>query len=165
MPSNEKLTEDILALDPEAKVEGLTNPKLVALLKQLRAKAYVASKQPEIEKSAEVGAKLIDVLTQGKGLQLVAPPEEDAPEPKVEEPKVEEPKVEEPKVEEPKVEEPKVEEPKPAAAEPTNVHRVAEGKSITSKRGVLGPGDEVRPEYFVGGESVLDDLIEKGLVK
>ena len=160
MPTNEKLTEDILALDPEAKVEGLTNPKLATLLKELRAKTYVASKQPEIEKSAEVGAKLIDVLTQGKGLQLVAPPEEDAPEPKVEEPKVEEPKVEEPKVEEPKVEEPK-----PAAAEPTNVHRVAEGKSITSKRGVLGPGDEVRPEYFVGGESVLADLIEKGLVK
>ena len=145
MPTNEKLTEDILELDPEAKVEGLTNPKLATLLKELRAKTYVASKQPEIEKSAEVGAKLIDVLTQGKGLQLVAPPEEDAPEPKVEEPKVEEPK--------------------PAAAEPTNVHRVAEGKSITSKRGVLGPGDEVRPEYFVGGESVLADLIEKGLVK
>lgn len=154
MPSNKELTDDILALDPEAKVEGLTNPKLATLLKQLRAKAYVASKQPEIEKSAEVGAKLIDVLTQGKGLQLVAPPEEYAPEPNAA-----------PMVLDTDQPEPEPEPEPAAAAEPTNVHRVAEGKSITSKRGVLGPGDEVRPEYFVGGESVLADLIEKGLVQ
>ena len=153
MPSNKELTDDILALDPEAKVEGLTNPKLATLLKQLRAKAYVASKQPEIEKSAEVGAKLIDVFTQGKGLQLVAPPEEDAPEPNAA-----------PTVLDTDQPEPEPE-PEPTTAEPTKVHRVAEGKSITSKRGVLGPGDEVRPEYFVGGESVLADLIKKGLIK
>ena len=152
MPSNKELTDDILALDPEAKVEGLTNPKLATLLKQLRAAEKTTDTDIAPKKST--------------GFDLIAPAETDPPTTTAAvDQSTPEPKVEEPKVEEPKVEEPKVEEPKPAAAEPTNVHRVAEGKSITSKRGVLGPGDEVRPEYFVGGESVLADLIEKGLVK
>lgn len=156
MPTNEKLTEDILALDPNAEVEGLTNPKLVALLKQLRAKQYAASKQPEIEKTASVAAGLIDVLTQGKGLQLGAPPEDDAPESTTLEP---EPTSTTP---EHKVEEPK---PTPTAAEPTKVLSVAEGKAITSKRGVLGPGEEVRAEYFVGGEETLQSLKKQGMIK
>ena len=146
MPSNEKLTEDILALDPEAKVEGLTNPKLVALLKQLRA----------AEKTTDTAVALNEALTPKKstGFDLIAPAETDPP------------PTAEPNAAPTGLDTDQPEpEPEPTAAEPTNVHRVAEGKSITSKRGVLGPGDEVRPEYFVGGESVLADLIEKGLVK
>lgn len=166
MPTNEKLIEDILALDPNAEVEGLTNPKLVALLKQLRAKQYVASKQPEIEKTANVAAGLIDVLTQGKGLQLGAPPEDDAPESTTIETKPT-PTVVEPEPE--KLAEPipsaDKEEPTPAAAEPTKVLSVAEGKAITSKRGVLGPGEEVRAEYFVGGEETLQSLKKQGMIK
>ena len=137
MPSNKELTEDILALDPEAKVEGLTNPKLATLLKQLRAAEKTTDTDIAPKKST--------------GFDLIAPAETDPPTTAA------------PTVLD--TDQPEPEEPKPAAAEPTNVHRVAEGKSITSKRGVLGPGDEVRPEYFVGGESVLADLIEKGLVK
>lgn len=158
MPTNEKLIEDILALDPNAEVEGLTNPKLVALLKQLRAKQYVASKQPEIEKTAGVAAGLIDVLTQGKGLQLGAPIEEDAPASTALEP---EPT---PTVVEPTPSAGK-EEPTPTVAEPTKVLNVAEGKAITSKRGVLGPGEEVRAEYFVGGEETLQSLKKQGMIK
>lgn len=162
MPTNEKLIEDILALDPNAEVEGLTNPKLVALLKQLRAKQYVASKQPEIEKTANVVAGLIDVLTQGKGLQLGAPPEEDAPASTTLEPNAEEPEPE--KLVEP-ISSADKEEPTPVAAEPTKFLSVAEGKAITSKRGVLGPGEEVRAEYFVGGEETLQLLKKQGTIK
>lgn len=168
MPTNEKLIEDILALDPNAEVEGLTNPKLVALLKQLRAKQYVATKQPEIEKTAKVAAGLIDVLAQGKGLQLGAPPEDDAPESTTPEPEPT-PTVVEPEPE--KLAEPipstntKGPEPTPTAAEPTKVLSVAEGKAITSKRGVLGPGEEVRAEYFVGGEETLQSLKKQGMIK
>lgn len=159
MPTNEKLIEDILALDPNAEVEGLTNPKLVALLKQLRAKQYVATKQPEIEKTAKVAAGLIDVLTQGKGLQLGAPPEDDAPEPT---PTVVEPEPE--KLADP-IPSADKEEPTPTASEPTKVLSVVEGSSITSKRGVLGPGEEVRAEYFVGGEETIRSLKKQGLIK
>lgn len=136
MPSNEKLTEDILALDPNAEVEGLTNPKLVALLKQLRA----AHNSTDVE------------IVRPVGIQLGAPLEENEPVSTAPEPKVEEPKVEEPK-------------PTPAAAEPTKVLNVVEGSSITSKRGVLGPGEEVRAEYFVGGEETIQSLKKQGLIK
>lgn len=135
MPSNKDLIEDILAIDPDAKVEGLKNEQLYALLKELRAKQYVASKQPEIEKAATVEANLIDVLTQGKGLQISAPVEhEPEPEPEY-----------------------------PATQIPT--YRVVEGRAITSKRGILGPGSEVRPEFFVNGEAVIAELLEKGTIK
>lgn len=166
MPSNEKLTEDILALDPNAEVEGLTNPKLVALLKQLRAKQYAASKQPEIEKTASVAVGLIDVLTQGKGLQLGAPPEDDAPESTTIETKPTPHDAEPEKLPEPSPStNTKGPEPTPAAAEPTKPLSVAEGKAITSKRGVLGPGEEVRAEYFVGGEETLQSLKKQGMIK
>lgn len=46
-----------------------------------------------------------------------------------------------------------------------SVPRVAAGKAITSKRGVLKPGTEVKPEYFSNGEETLKELIEKGFVE
>lgn len=148
MPTNEKLIEDILVLDPNAEVEGLTNPKLVALLKQLRA----SDKSTAQSKSV--------------GIQLGAPLEEDAPASTTLEPEPT-PTVVDPEPE--KLAEPipsaDKEEPTPAAAEPTKVLSVAEGKAITSKRGVLGPGEEVRAEYFVGGEETLQSLKKQGMIK
>ena len=42
---------------------------------------------------------------------------------------------------------------------------IAEGKAITSRKGILGPGKEVRPEYLSGdGAAVLEDLVKKGMV-
>lgn len=138
MPTNEKLIEDILALAPNAEVEGLTNSKLAALLKQLRA----AHNSTDVE------------IVRPAGIQLGAPLEEDAPASTTLEPESTTP--------EHKVEEPK---PTPTAAEPTKVLSVAEGKAITSKRGVLGPGEEVRAEYFVGGEETLQSLKKQGTIK
>lgn len=148
MPSNEKLTEDILALDPNAEVEGLTNPKLVALLKQLRASDRSTAQSKPV------------------GIQLGAPPEDDSPEPTTLEYEPAPQDAEPEKLPEPiPSADTKGPEPTPTAAEPTKVLSVVEGSSITSKRGVLGPGEEVRAEYFVGGEETIQSLKKQGLIK
>lgn len=41
---------------------------------------------------------------------------------------------------------------------------IADGKSLTSKKGILGPGDEVKAEFF-NGENTLEKLINSGHVK
>lgn len=43
-------------------------------------------------------------------------------------------------------------------------YAVAKGKSITSKRGILGPGDEVRVTDLSGGKERLDELAKAGVV-
>lgn len=43
-------------------------------------------------------------------------------------------------------------------------HEVAAGKSITSKKGVLSEGDEVKAEYLGGGQDALDKLVLGGFV-
>jgi len=42
---------------------------------------------------------------------------------------------------------------------------VSEGVAITSKKGILGPGKEVKAEYFPNGEKTLKELVEKELVE
>ena len=42
---------------------------------------------------------------------------------------------------------------------------VAEGKTITSKKGILVEGDEVLPEYFAGGKKSIDSLLEAKCIK
>ena len=42
---------------------------------------------------------------------------------------------------------------------------VPEGTSITSKKGVLADGDEVKAEYLSGGEKTLNGLVKSGHVK
>ena len=41
---------------------------------------------------------------------------------------------------------------------------LADGVFITSKRGVLKPGDEVKPEYLGGGEAALNTFIKANKV-
>lgn len=65
--------------------------------------------------------------------------------------------------EEPKAAETSTAPPEPAKA-PQGGLRVAPGKSITSLRGILGPGEPVHPHYFAGGQQTLSDLKAKGLV-
>lgn len=45
-----------------------------------------------------------------------------------------------------------------------NVIVVASGKSITSKKGILKEGQEVKAKYFQGGQKTIDDLLEKGFL-
>lgn len=42
---------------------------------------------------------------------------------------------------------------------------VAEGKTITSKKGILVEGDKVLPEYFAGGEKSIDSLLKAKCIK
>ncbi len=51
---------------------------------------------------------------------------------------------------------------KAAAEKPDWV--VAEGKSITSKKGVLAPGNEVKEEYLGGGKKSFDALKKQKIV-
>ena len=39
---------------------------------------------------------------------------------------------------------------------------MAAGKSTTSKRGIIGPGDELKPEHFAGGQKKLDAMKASG---
>lgn len=41
---------------------------------------------------------------------------------------------------------------------------VAPGLEITSRRGILKSGDEVKPQYFKHGQKTIDDLISNGSV-
>ena len=41
---------------------------------------------------------------------------------------------------------------------------IAPGKAITSRKGVLSDGDEIKAEYVAGGEDTLADLVKKGFV-
>lgn len=43
-------------------------------------------------------------------------------------------------------------------------HCVAEGKSLTSKRGILGAGAEVAAEDLAGGEEAFETLVAAGYV-
>jgi len=51
--------------------------------------------------------------------------------------------------------------PKPAPEKKLPPYSIAEGRSVTSKKGVLGPGDEVRPEWLGGGQKAFDSLLDK----
>lgn len=41
---------------------------------------------------------------------------------------------------------------------------VQERKSCTSKKGILGPGDEVLAKYFDDGEKAIERLEKKGVI-
>ena len=41
---------------------------------------------------------------------------------------------------------------------------VANGKSLTSKKGILVSGQEVKGKFFAGGQSTVDDLVKKGFI-
>jgi hypothetical protein len=43
-------------------------------------------------------------------------------------------------------------------------HSVASGKSITSRRGILAPGDEIKAEDLSGGKESLDKFVKSGHV-
>ncbi|MBK2258730.1 hypothetical protein [Francisella philomiragia] len=46
-----------------------------------------------------------------------------------------------------------------------NEYKVAEGKAITTRKGILSDGDVVVAKDVAGGEETLKNLLEKGFVK
>ncbi len=47
---------------------------------------------------------------------------------------------------------------------PTHPYEIAPGKSLTCKRGVLGPGQEIRECDVSGGKDQLEHLVKRGHV-
>jgi hypothetical protein len=43
-------------------------------------------------------------------------------------------------------------------------HYIADGKSVTSKKGILGPGAKVEADFFNGGKTTLNVLVRSGYV-
>lgn len=43
-------------------------------------------------------------------------------------------------------------------------YTVVAGRGITSKRGIIGGGDRVFARDFEGGQAILDDFVERGLI-
>jgi len=41
---------------------------------------------------------------------------------------------------------------------------IAEGKSMTSKKGILAPGAEVKPEFVSGGQETIDFHVKRGTI-
>lgn len=61
-------------------------------------------------------------------------------------------------------EKPDAETKKPEAQAAKPPYSVSEGRAITSKKGMLGAGSEVKAEYLGGGQKALDVLVRKGIV-
>ena len=90
------------------------------------------------------------------------------------EPKAGEPKAGEPKAGEPKASEPKASEPKaaPVAARKPKVEKpkrapgvyVADGKTVTSRKGLLKSGASVTVDCFGGGDAAMERLIDRGVL-
>ena len=43
-------------------------------------------------------------------------------------------------------------------------YELAKGKSLTTKKGIIGEGKEIKAEYLAGGKDALDALVEKGYI-
>lgn len=131
MATNAELIEQIKAINPEAKTDGLKNEDLRVLLKTTKE----------------------SVVTQSEGvtpLQVSNPTHID----------------DEDAAAKAQAEADAAAKAQQSNDEPTEqVYVVVEGQSITSKKGVLGPGAEVKAEYFAGGEEIIESLLERGLIK
>lgn len=66
--------------------------------------------------------------------------------------------------EKPKAEAPKKAEDAPVQAAPKFAHTVAPGRAVTSKKGILKAGGEVKAEWLGGGEESLKRLVSKKIV-
>lgn len=68
------------------------------------------------------------------------------------------------KVEAPKA--PEKEAPKqPEQKSKAHPYSIAAGRSVTSKKGILTEGSEVRADWLAGGDQALQRLVSKGVVK
>jgi len=63
------------------------------------------------------------------------------------------------------VEQPKQETPAPVKASAGVAYKVAKGKSLTCKKGILSEGVEVKPEWIGGGQTALDVLVKNQVVR
>ena len=144
MPSNEKLIESIKEIDENFNHDGQSNADMVAMLKELRLKQSIL----ELDENADLEGKDIEALT--------AMLEELKPEPGDAAKEAAEAKAAAKLAKEEKAAEEK------AAKKPP--YTIADGKAITTKRGILAEGDEIKVKDLPGGKESLDAFIKTGHV-
>ena len=167
MPTNKELIEDILKIQPDVNTNDLNKTQLTALLSDLQAahalstpgddanpdlevvtppqpeptaaQLYVASRQPEISKMAEGAMNILNTLTDLKhgASETVSPTPDPEPEDDTD----------------------------PEVETQPKAFTVVEGKSITSRRGLLKSGREISADDLAGGQESLNWLISKGYIK
>lgn len=142
MPSNEKLTASIKELDENFDLEGKTNAEMVAILKELRLIESIL----ELDENADFEGKDVEALT--------AMLEELKPEPGNPAQEAADAKAAATQAKKEKAAEAK------AAKKPP--YTIAEGKSITTKRGILADGDEIKAKDLSGGKDAIDKFIKTG---
>jgi len=142
MPSNEKLTASIKEIDENFDLEGKSNAEMVAILKELRLKQSILA----LDENADLEGKDVEALT--------AMLEELKPEPG------------NPAQEAADAKSKAKEERKEQAAEEQAAKKppftIAKGKSITTKRGILADGDEIKVKDLPGGKEAIDSFVKSG---
>jgi len=142
MPSNENLTKSILEIDENFDLEGKNNADMIAILKELRLKQSILA----LDENADLEGKDLDALT--------AMLEELKPEPGNPASEAAEAKAEATA---------KKKSDKAAAKKKKKPpFTIAAGKSITTKRGILADGDEIKAADLAGGSKSINDFVESG---
>lgn len=140
MASNKELIDQIKAINPEAQTDGLKNTELAELLKFV--------KESVVTQSEGVTPLQVSNPTHTDDEDAAAKAQAQAEADAAAKAQAEADAAQQ------------------SNDEPTEqVYVVVEGQSITSKKGVLGPGAEVKAEYFAGGEEIIESLLERGLIK
>jgi len=138
MPSNENLRKAIIDIDENADLEGATNAEMVEILKGLRLQQSILA----LDENADIAEKSIEELT----AMLVELQPEDAAAKNAAEVKAVATKK-------------KAEDAKNAKKSPFTI---AKGKAITTKRGILGEGDEIKIKDLEGGKEAIDSFVKSG---
>lgn len=157
MPSNEKLIENINKVATEKGVEvpntvGLNNGQLNETLKSLRALETKPAESTEENENLTPGSD-----DSGDESTTTDPDAEKAAADRAEIVKANKEKAEKEKRDKEKAE-------AKAKRDAIPPYRVADGKSITCKKGILADGDEVKAEYLPGGQETLDSLVDRDFV-
>lgn len=177
MPTNKALTDEANALaaelGSEVETAGLSNRELQDLVNDLRARkgdSELATEtdatfaEGELQAEAEPTSQEQEpAAAEPTGEAEAEQPEAegtDAAEPGAAEPAAAEPA--EPEVTEPVSEVPRAEEGSCAQDETGGELVIAPDMSLTSLRGVLGPGTVVTENDFHGGKEVIDRLLKTG---
>ena len=170
MPTNIQLIAQIQSLDPSYKIDGLNNAQLGSAFKGCKIKqTELIDKIKEL--SPDVKVEGLDLA----GLQTIleSVDTEENRKALADKPPAAPPKAPaKPKSKAGRV----ADEKKAAAVKKETVEKavakkaekfpysIKAGKSVTSKKGVLAPGDEVKAEYLGGGQKSLDALVKSGHV-
>jgi len=76
-------------------------------------------------------------------------------------PAVKTPEAETPEAETPEAETPEAETPE---AETVDYHRMAPGRAVTTKRGIVGPGGRIDVGDLAGGKTAFDAFVKAGKI-